>query len=168
MTRRLHPSVTLRRLLPDDWRLLREARLQALGDTPEWFDSTFGREATFDEDTWRQRCATTVQLVAVTEDGAPGGTGGMARLDSDPSGCELMGLWVAPELRSLGVAARLVHEMLDVARRSGAEHVTLWVAPRNTSARTLYQRSGFRVTGERETFPDRPGVELLRMRRPLP
>jgi ribosomal protein S18 acetylase RimI-like enzyme len=55
----------------------------------------------------------------------------------------LTDLFVRPEARRQGVAARLLAEVTTALRDGGARAVTLLVYPRNTAARRLYAGAGF-------------------------
>jgi hypothetical protein len=44
----------VRRIEPEEWRRLRDLRLQALADTPEAFGSTLARERDYADDVWRE------------------------------------------------------------------------------------------------------------------
>jgi ribosomal protein S18 acetylase RimI-like enzyme len=51
---------------------------------------------------------------------------------------------VVPEARRQGVGRELLHRALDAARRARAARLMLSVDERNTPARELYLRLGFR------------------------
>jgi ribosomal protein S18 acetylase RimI-like enzyme len=48
-----------------------------------------------------------------------------------------------------------------------ASEVVLWVADHNDAARRLYERLGFRPTGESQPLPSNPARSESRMRLPL-
>jgi len=58
-------------------------------------------------------------------------------------------LAVAPELRGQGLGHALIDQLMGVAREAGKERAVLDVATSNPRAESLYQRLGFRMTGER-------------------
>lgn len=55
------------------------------------------------------------------------------------------GMGVAAEARRAGVGEALMRALLDAARHAGVRRVQLEVLERNTSARALYEKLGFRV-----------------------
>ena len=53
---------------------------------------------------------------------------------------------VAEEYRGLGIGSQLVTRASEWLRAQGAPRVLLWTAERNSSARQLFARLGFRTT----------------------
>jgi putative hydrolase of HD superfamily len=140
------------RLGPGDEDRFRDIRLRALADAPQAFASSLAREQAFTRDEWTSRLTgdASVNLLAV-EDGEPVAMAS-GRLD-DPATAHLLGMWVAPEGRGRGAAGRLIDAIIGWARDQGARHLVLWVTDINRPARALYEKSGFRPTGERQPLP---------------
>jgi len=65
----------------------------------------------------------------------------------------LVSMWVSPDARGSGLAARLAGAVIGHATRAGAAQVTLWVAVGNERARAFYRRMGFMPTGRRQVYP---------------
>jgi [ribosomal protein S18]-alanine N-acetyltransferase len=63
----------------------------------------------------------------------------------------LVRIAVHPSARGQGVGARLLAEVVAYARGAGADTLTLNTQQDNEAARRLYERFGFRRTGERQT-----------------
>ena len=59
-------------------------------------------------------------------------------------------MWVAPEFRGSGLAARLIDAVIDWAAGEGYAEVRLWVVEGNVAAERAYAKSGFEPTGQRE------------------
>jgi ribosomal protein S18 acetylase RimI-like enzyme len=141
-----------------DWEALRELRLRALADAPDAFASTLQKEAALPEQVWRQRAdggAASVNFIA--HDG--GASIGMAAIFAEantPGRMHLVGLWVDPQHRRQGVARALVERAVRWAEERQAREVVLWVADHNIPARMLYERIGFRPTGERQAYLPTP------------
>ncbi|MEP7132219.1 MAG: helix-turn-helix domain-containing GNAT family N-acetyltransferase [Acidobacteriota bacterium] len=57
-------------------------------------------------------------------------------------------LYVEPDARGLGVGGRLVSECIEFARASGYQRVVLWTQSNLAAARHIYEKAGFRITGE--------------------
>jgi ribosomal-protein-alanine acetyltransferase len=78
---------------------------------------------------------------------------------------QLLALAVLPEARRRGVGRRLLAHLLEAARASGGQRVTLEVARSNTPARQLYEGAGFRVFNVRARYYRATGDDALEMER---
>ncbi len=78
---------------------------------------------------------------------------------------EILTVGVIPQARRRGIAAMLVHALLDEARRRGAVEVFLEVRVENEAARSLYAREGFAEVGVRRGYYDSGRVDAVVMRR---
>lgn len=152
----------LRIATPDDWQASRDIRLRALTQDPAAFCSSLERESAFDEMQWRDRMLSGITVLA-WGDAVPIGTVTVRPDPHEAAGSELVAMWVDPAHRHSGLADSLVTSIVDLAVAEGAREVTLWVAEDNVRARSLYERLGFELTGERDAM--RPGVDQIRMRR---
>jgi GNAT superfamily N-acetyltransferase len=147
----------IRRFGPGDEDVLKAIRLRALAEDPSAFASTLEEELRYTPDVWTSRVTSESAATFLAEDGGPVGTAAVIP-DDRPATVQLVGMWVAPEARGKGVGRLLVDTATAWARDRGARRVTLWVAAGNDSARTLYERSGFADTGERQPLPSDPAV----------
>jgi ribosomal protein S18 acetylase RimI-like enzyme len=158
------PGLTVRRAALGDEPILRALRLEALTDAPEAFGSTHERELARTTADWQRWLAPGVTLILEKSSQARGLVAGM--LDAnDPSVAHLMAMWIHPSLRGSGAADSLVAEHVAWARNVGARSVRIDVFATNPRARRLYERHGFRLTGQ-QTVRDDGRVEL-RMELPL-
>lgn len=101
----------------------------------------------------------------VREAGGVVGSVGVERL---PEGAaELHRLYLDARLRGSGLGRALVEAVLAWCRREGIGHLVLWSDTRFDRAHLLYQRLGFRQTGERD-LPDDPNhTREYRYERPV-
>jgi ribosomal protein S18 acetylase RimI-like enzyme len=79
----------------------------------------------------------------------------------DRSEAQLISMWVSPEARGSGLSHHLIRAVAAWACERGCAGVFLFVQEANAPARRLYERAGFRPTGERETLPSRRGFKIL-------
>jgi GNAT superfamily N-acetyltransferase len=79
---------------------------------------------------------------------AVAGSVGVARLADGTA--ELHRLYLDAELRGRGFGRALVETVLSWCRAEGIRHLVLWSDTRFADAHRLYERIGFRRTGERE------------------
>jgi len=158
----------VRETVMDDWPALREIRLAALQDAPDAFASTYAREKTFDEAAWRARAARGGSFLAyVPEISASEPVGLVGGYEEQPGTVGLISMWVRPRARGHGVGEALIVAVLDWAQARHARSVNLWVTETNKPARRLYERCGFKPTGERQPLPSNPALGELAMARKL-
>lgn len=176
----------VRRVTPQEWTTLRSVRLAALRDSPQSFASAYDREASWDEDRWRESIRTHTWFLA-WRDGRPVGIAGCAlggpatgasetggssggqreegSASSDPAGARPAGerwvisMWVDPSVRGSGVADALIGTVAGWARADGARALRLWVADASPRARAFYERAGFHATGGTEQMPGDAGAK---------
>ena len=67
---------------------------------------------------------------------------------------------IAPAARGKGLSARLMAELVGIARTRGDTAMSLWVYGSNTIARRVYDRLGFRIVTQRDAEEDASGVSI--------
>ncbi|HVL93678.1 MAG TPA: GNAT family N-acetyltransferase, partial [Acidimicrobiales bacterium] len=122
-------SELVRRLGPEEWRLLREVRLRALAEAPYAFGSTREEDAARADEWWVTSVTTLGWFVAMR--GAEA-TGLIAAIPGEESGDHhVISTWVAPERRGSSVAHQLVAAVVAWALHHGASGLVLDVAENN-------------------------------------
>ena len=145
---------------PGDWERKRALRLRALREAPEAYGSTYERERHRGETEWRP-WPHPGAFFAATVDGADVGVACGWRSNDDPAATNLIGMWVAPEVRGRRIAAELIDAVVGWAHEQGSARVELEVANGNETAMKVYLRAGF----ERSTrAPHTAGGTTLRLR----
>jgi ribosomal protein S18 acetylase RimI-like enzyme len=147
----------LRRLDPDEWSLLRLARLTALKDSPDAFLATYERESSFSPERWAAEFARGEWYVH-----APGGklvcmTGVTQEYGAPPDERHVEYVWVAPEYRRSRVAYDMLSGIIGTLKESGIRTVLLWVLDGNEAALWLYKRLNFQSANHRQALPDDSG-----------
>ncbi len=167
----------VRRIEPSEWQILKRTRLLALQTDPDAFGSTFAREEAFTDAVWQERsflgASDPIQSTWVSRTAAGELFDGMATLiaqhgaDGQPKAVdstrELVGMWVAPNARSTGLASALLETVIAHTTEHGITELKLWVMRPNERAQRLYLRHGFVPTGEVDVSPSNPCIEELRM-----
>ncbi len=150
----------IRPIRPDEWRDLREVRLQALADAPDAFGSTLAQESADPDEVWQGRAdrpdGTTI--VAVDAAGRFVGLASGGPAEGFPDSAGVYGMWVDPAARGQRIGERLIGAIVPWARAQGYGRIGLGVTIGNDAAVALYERLGFRDTGIR--FPLREGTDL--------
>jgi ribosomal protein S18 acetylase RimI-like enzyme len=67
----------------------------------------------------------------------------------NPLEVQLISMWVDPAARGRGLAQRLITAVASWALGRGSTRVVLFVQEANAPAQALYERAGFRPTGDR-------------------
>jgi GNAT superfamily N-acetyltransferase len=162
-------EVTIERLQPDAWERLRTIRLHGLAESPDAFGTTHAQDLARPLTDWRkrlevplERAATFVALAGELDVGVVTGR----RSDDDATTAMLLGMWVKPEARRLGVGGVLVDTVIRWARGQGFQRVVLDVADGNLPAIALYQGRGFVPNGITGTLPA-PREHMLEHQRTL-
>lgn len=133
-----------------DWKMWRELRLAALTEAGYAFGSQLADwQGDGDrEERWRERLAIpgSYNILAMLDGQAVGMASGVPTDHNEV--VELISMYVAPAGRGQGVGDHLVRAVEQWARRVGARTLRLAVVEGNKNASALYQRNGFRDTGE--------------------
>jgi ribosomal protein S18 acetylase RimI-like enzyme len=148
---------------PADWQRLRDVRLRSLAADPSAFASSLEREQGYDEQRWLSWISSSAVLLAI-DPALPDQPIGLATLralpaDENAAG-ELNAMWVEPEQRGTGLGGQLLQAALTSAAAGGYRSVRLWVTDGNLGASTLYERAGFRRTGQTEPLLSDPQLTV--------
>ena len=146
-------TVNLQLLTPDDWRILRETRLQALRDSPKAFASDYAHESRWSEFEWRRTFAGATWIIAREAERVIGLARSIGEPDK-PASRHLESIWVAPQHRRRGVCRALLHALAESERQMGVTDLLLWVLEDNDSAQRTYEALGFESTNERQYLED--------------
>lgn len=172
-------SVVIRRVLSDEWELVRDLRLDAVRDPDASiaFLHTYDAEAAHPDEFWQIRAGNSAAGDSVAQfvaeaDGEWIGTVTVIRWkagDTDHHGREVsvsrrevVGVYVRPENRAGGVVDALLGAAADWARGLGEQSLTLDVHVDNARAQAAYRRVGFAETGRRFTGSIGPELEMSR------
>ena len=168
MARRLGTlrGVVVRQLRASEVDVYRSIRLRALECDSAAFESSYEREASFDDATWRSRLASfagrpgAVFVVDVDRRAEAMMGIGQGTIETQ---AVIWGMWVAPAIRRRGYGEQLLAAGLTWARDLGLESISLDVFPANTAAVALYRVAGFRpvVAGDAPADPGQTLTLLL-------
>jgi ribosomal protein S18 acetylase RimI-like enzyme len=146
-------GIEIRQIEAGEWRRWREVRLRMLRDDADFFSTRYDDMVREPDATWRAWVADAAggdqkTLFIAEEQGEwLGVVGAFARVN--PLEIQLISMWVDPSARGRGIAQRLIRAVALWATGRGSTRVVLFVQEANTPAQRLYERAGFRLTGDR-------------------
>ncbi len=144
-------AISIERISPDQGDALRDVRLRALREAPYAFGTRYEDAINEPPGDWTAVARASARgnarayFLALDRDAAgPARTVGMVQARRrPPADCLLFSMWVAPEVRRLGVGRALVQAVADWGASWGARRVVLWVTNVNDGAQRFYERIGF-------------------------
>jgi ribosomal protein S18 acetylase RimI-like enzyme len=163
LSARLVVMPEIARLNEDQWSVLRDMRLRALRESPQMFLSTADLQQDWEQPEWEEEFKRGVWYFGRVSGQDIGLIGVTREPNALPSECYMEYMWISPECRRKGMGGHMLTELLDILRESGMRTVRLWVLDGNDTAVRLYERLGFKSTGEVEPILTRPGRTEARM-----
>jgi ribosomal protein S18 acetylase RimI-like enzyme len=152
----------LRLLAADEWQQLREVRLLALKDSPTAFLADYDWEEALGEQDWRLRFVGSQWFTAWKDNRIIGLARVLTVADRPADERHIESVWVDPEYREMGVLRNLLRYVVD--QGPTVDDWMLWVMDDNDRALKVYERLGFRRTGERQPLTDGSGRDEIRFR----
>ena len=145
-------TVSIQRIRPNEWQLLRDIRLRSLLDSPEAFGQRYDEASAGTDDDWMSNARASAsggrRSWFIARDAGDTPVGVVQARRRPPSDCLLFSMWVAPEARRRGVGALLVDAVQDWGSSWGAQRVVLWVLAANEVAMRFYYRIGFTLLND--------------------
>lgn len=158
----------IRPLRAADWAAYRDLRLRALAGAPDAFAATLEGSLTIEEERWRQlaRDADGSDLRAtlvVDGDGGALVASCSVRVGERSGLGRVFAMWVDEDQRGRDLGRQLLEAAEAWALAAGLTEIRLHVTRGNTAAERVYERAGYRPTGEEQPLregSDRVAVEL--------
>jgi ribosomal protein S18 acetylase RimI-like enzyme len=127
------------------------------------FLSTEGRERAWERPDWEEEFKRGNWYICTVGEQRMGLIGVTREPNAPPYECHIEYMWIWPEYRARGVGQHMLRTVLGQLRECGMRTVRLWVLDGNDTAVRLYERAGFRSTGEVQAIATRPGRTEARM-----
>ena len=128
------------------------AELEKLCFNDPWSENSIGSELNNDLSLW---------LVALEEDKVVGYVGSQTVLD----GSDMMNIAVSPNNRRMGIAEKLIEELVCLLKERKSRCLILEVRASNVPAINLYTKLGFQEIGRRRNYYRNPKEDALILRR---
>jgi predicted GNAT family acetyltransferase len=158
-------GVIIRRAEIDDWQVCRDIRLRALREEPHAYESTLEDEQHLSDQQWRDRLVRASTFLAVDQENV---VGMAVSFPQDGGDMMIVAMYVVPDARGRGIAARLIDEIGQTAVSRGSGRLVLDVAEGNAAAERSYRRYGFVPIGQRVPMRQKPSVFQTRLAYWLP
>jgi GNAT superfamily N-acetyltransferase len=129
------------RLRPGEGDRWRRIRLTALQEAPYAFGTKYAEASQWTAARWEAQVVEVATFVAVLDGRDVGVARGASHHRGDAR--ELVGMWVDPSARRVGIAAQLIESVAAWATAAGATVLVLDVVEGNAAAIALYGRTGF-------------------------
>lgn len=146
-------------------------RLRALQDTPLAFGSTYARESQMTDEEWLARATRLTHNRDIgflaRRNGSYVGLALCLTNENDAQKGEIVSMWVAPEVRRLGVGRQLIERIAVWAADKDIKALHLMVTSVNDSAIEFYKSIGFVMTGKTEPYPNDPKIVEYEMAREI-
>ena len=161
----------VRRITADDWEQYRTLRLEALQDSPLAFVEQYAESSVQPDEFWQERAernATSPEstiFVAVRDGSLVAKAGCFVEPEvTDYVSAHVVGVYVTPALRGLGMAEALMEAVIRWAQEEPqADRIRLYVLKSNDRAAAFYRRFGFVPTGVTIAYPPDPTHTELEM-----
>lgn len=141
-------EVDVRWISPDQWKIYRELRLDAIRSEPSAFGTSYEEEKDYPEEIWRGRVANT--LFAFVEGKAVGLIGHVRQSRIKQRHIvNIVSFYVKEDYRGKGIGGQLLNVLLERIRGyNDVTKVSLAVNGTQAPAFNLYSKYGFKVVGE--------------------
>lgn len=137
-------------LTPELWEVYKEIRLRGLQEDPQAFGRSYEEELAFPDEKWKERADNKFNTLAM-ERGKPIGT--MGAYISKEDGVQvayIVGVYVVSEARGKKVGSLLMQRVLEkIELTPNVSVIRLSVNKDQLAAVGLYERFGFKITGEK-------------------
>lgn len=141
-------------LRPDDWERLRAIRIEMLEAEPTAFLELAAEARELDDSDWRRRAAelSTDEAGGFFATDEAGADAGFVAVSRGEGAALIHAMYVREPARGVGAAERLIDAAAGWAGAHALAECVLWVREDNARARTVYERCGFRPTGESRPY----------------
>ena len=141
-------GLTLRRLQPCEWPLMKATRLEALQKEPDVFDAFYAEEAALPDQKWQDRLSSDKRSYfgLFTRDEACVGFTGAAEHKDHPDAVILFNSYIAAPYRGKGLSGLFFAARLDWARKQAYQKAIVSCRETNLASKGAIHKAGFKQT----------------------
>lgn len=141
--------MTIKELQPNEWKLYKQIRLEALKESPDSFGQVYDDVVNEPDAYWQEKTNALAEkktiFMALDNERAVGMIYAFLRDNGDAG---LGGMYVSPESRRQGLARALIDHALAWVKERCITRVTFYNRKGNLPAQQLYESYGFTLTGK--------------------
>ncbi|MFW9843099.1 MAG: GNAT family N-acetyltransferase [Candidatus Thorarchaeota archaeon] len=137
-------EIILRRLRPDDKRLLLDMFANMSEDALLWSNPPYDEEKI---DRWIGSSENGISIVAISKDRLVGIAAVYQLLRQRQNGIGGMMIYLHQDFHGIGLGTEMTDQLLSFARDKGLHRIGLEVVEENEAAVRLYQKCGFEIEG---------------------
>lgn len=144
----LSDDIEIVELLPEEWHLYRDLRLESVYNNPEAFGTSYKEELLVTEDEWKYRLSHNM-LFAKYKDQVVGMIGAVLNTAEKKKHLALViSFYVSPEFRNQGVGAKLLSAIIDRLKTFNyVKIIMLYVTTKQLAVINLYKKFKFHIHG---------------------
>jgi len=140
-----------------DLELVKATRLESLRESPDTFTSSLEIEQEFTNEQWLERMARSQYFLALDGE-TPVGIACCIEQDEYPNNKrKLVSMWIDPNYRNQNLGSDLIDDAINWAKENDISEIELDVFEKNLGAKKLYEKKGFVMTRDNNTFEGYPG-----------
>lgn len=133
-----------KKITSEEWKKFRELRLKGLKTDPQAFGGAFETESQLDEASWRNRLSDPDRrFYAAEDDSVFVAVAGSKRIDN--GNWMIVAVYTLPEFRGRDLSQQLISSVIEEAKSSDANKVSLMVNVGQEKAVGLYKKMGFEI-----------------------
>jgi RimJ/RimL family protein N-acetyltransferase len=147
---------SLKKLTPDDWRLYKTLRLEALQGAHGAFGGNYAEESLRSDMEWQEHLLQKKRAMFALSDGQKQiGLTGVVEAKDDPEATALIASYIHPDYRGKGLSNLFYKARIEWSRQNGYKRVIVSHRASNAASKAANQKFGFIHThNESKTWPD--------------
>jgi ribosomal protein S18 acetylase RimI-like enzyme len=149
LSQKQESSIKIIDITPELWETYKRIRLRGLQEDPQAFGRSYEEELAFPDEKWKSRAKNPFGTLAILDQEPIGTMSAYISDEDDKKVANIVGVFVATEVRGKKVGSRLMKHVLNkIDATPNIDVVRLSVNKNQIAAVGLYKKFGFKVCGE--------------------